>query len=276
LHKAGDQLPRERDRLAEHESASASLRAQLERDRVVVAELAVAVRELAALQKKVQVLGDEIDVRRRERNDVERDLGRVQAGLAACHAARDEHDAGLVERGRLAEERELYGELVEAFGKKGIQAMIIETVVPEVQDEANALLDRMPGNTMRVEFQTQRDSKAGDTIETLEVIVKDEIGARRYEMYSGGEAFRANFAIRVALSKLLARRAGARLQLLVVDEGFGTQDARGREGLIEAIRSIEQDFSTILVISHLSDIKDEFPTRIDVVKGVDGSLVTIR
>ena len=34
--------------------------------------------------------------------------------------------------------------------------------------------------------------------------------------------------------------------------------------------------STILVISHLSDIKDEFPTRIDVVKGIDGSLVTVR
>jgi hypothetical protein len=85
-----------------------------------------------------------------------------------------------------------------------------------------------------------------------------------------------DIAIRVALSKLLARRAGARLQRRVIDEGVGTQDARGREGLVEAIRSIEPDFSTILVISHLSDIKDEFPTRIDVVKGIDGSLVTVR
>jgi exonuclease SbcC len=47
-----------------------------------------------------------------------------------------------------------------------------------------------------------------------------------YETYSGGEAFRINFAIRLVLAKLLAQRAGAALQLLIVDEGFGTQDAQ--------------------------------------------------
>ena len=39
--------------------------------------------------------------------------------------------------------------------------------------------------------------------------IADELGTRSYEMYSGGEAFRINFAIRVALSQMLARRAGA-------------------------------------------------------------------
>ncbi len=46
-------------------------------------------------------------------------------------------------------------------------------------------------------------------------------------MFSGGEAFRVNFAIRLALSEVLAQRAGARLQTLVIDEGFGSQDALG-------------------------------------------------
>jgi exonuclease SbcC len=278
LRRADEDLPRARARLTEHEAALAQLQTQIEQLQATADALAASVRGLPELRQVVQDLAHQLDAKRRERNEVERELGRVQERLAACQAARDELEAGAAERRRLAEERELYDELVEAFGKKGIQAMIIETVVPEVQDEANALLDRMPGNTMRVEFQTQRDSKSkdGDPIETLDVIIKDEAGARPYELYSGGEAFRANFAIRVALSKLLARRAGAQLQLLVIDEGFGTQDARGRESLVEAIRSIEADFATILVITHLTDIKDEFPTRIDVVKGLDGSLVTIR
>ena len=48
---------------------------------------------------------------------------------------------------------------------------------------------------------------------------------------SGGEAFRVNFAIRVAMSKILARRAGARLQTLVIDEGFGSQDVQGSDDI---------------------------------------------
>ncbi len=154
--------------------------------------------------------------------------------------------------------------------------MIIENVVPELQDEANRILDKMPGNTMRVEFRTQRQAVSGEgLIETLDIVISDEVGSRNYELYSGGEAFRINFAIRVALSMLLARRAGARLQTLVIDEGFGTQDSRGRDGLIEAIRAVEQEFRMILVITHIAELKELFPTRIDVVKGLDGSLVTV-
>ena len=120
-----------------------------------------------------------------------------------------------------------------------------------------------------------RDTKAGDTIETLDIKISDEIGVRNYEMYSGGESFRANFAIRVALSRLLARRAGAQLQTLIIDEGFGTQDSRGRERLIEAINSIAQDFERILVITHIEELKDAFPVRIEVVKTAEGSQFTV-
>ena len=87
-----------------------------------------------------------------------------------------------------------------------------------------------------------------------------------YELYSGGEAFRINFAIRVALSRLLSHRAGAKLQLLVIDEGFGTQDMMGREHLIETISSIKPDFKKILVITHIPELKDVFPTRIEITK----------
>ena len=94
-------------------------------------------------------------------------------------------------------------------------------------------------------------------------------------MFSGGEAFRANLAIRIALSKLLARRAGAQLQTLIVDEGFGTQDAQGRERLVQAITSIQDDFERVLVITHIDELKDHFPARIDVVKTESGSQISL-
>ena len=102
--------------------------------------------------------------------------------------------------------------------------------------------------------------------ETLDIILSDELGSRPYELYSGGEAFRADLALRIALSRLLARRAGAALQTLFIDEGFGTQDAHGRENLIEALHMIKDEFALVLIITHIDELKEHFPARIQVLK----------
>jgi exonuclease SbcC len=94
-------------------------------------------------------------------------------------------------------------------------------------------------------------------------------------MFSGGEAFRINFAIRIALSRLLARRAGADLSFLLIDEGFGTQDAQGRDRLVEAITAIADDFEKILVVTHIDELKELFDVHIEVSKGPSGSQITI-
>ncbi len=155
--------------------------------------------------------------------------------------------------------------------------MIIENVIPEVEEEANSILHNMTDGRMTVQFKTQRDAKTGkgNVIETLDIEIADEVGTRSYEMYSGGEAFRVNFAVRIALSKLLARRAGTQLQTLVIDEGFGSQDGQGREKLIGAIRSIQDNFEKILVITHIEELKDEFPTRINIIKTGSGSRIVM-
>lgn len=57
-----------------------------------------------------------------------------------------------------------------------------------------------------------------------------------------------------------------------MDEGFGTQDKEGIQNLVEAIRTIQDDFDKILVITHLDELKDAFPIRIEVTKRpVEGS-----
>ena len=90
-------------------------------------------------------------------------------------------------------------------------------------------------------------------------------------MYSGGEAFRINLALRIGLSKVLAQRMGAPLPTLFIDEGFGSQDAAGRERILDVIGAIQNDFEKIIVITHLDDMKDVFPVRIEVQKGEMGS-----
>lgn len=178
---------------------------------------------------------------------------------------------------QLQKDKEIYEELALAFGKKGIQAMIIEAAIPEIEDEANDLLNRLTEGRMKVSLQTQRETKTklsdGEKgiVETLDIIISDEMGERPYELYSGGEAFRVNFAIRLAISKLLTHRAGAKLQFLVIDEGFGSQDAPGRARLVEVIDTIKDDFEKILIVTHIEELKEEFPTRIEVSKTAEGS-----
>lgn len=133
----------------------------------------------------------------------------------------------------------------------------------------------MTGDRMQVSIETQRETKKGGTIETLDIKISDELGTRSYEMYSGGEAFRINFALCIALSKLLARRAGAPLPTLFIDEGFGIQDSSGLGKLVEAINSIQEDFEKIIAITHLEELKDAFPVRIEVSKTAARSMILV-
>jgi DNA repair protein SbcC/Rad50 len=181
------------------------------------------------------------------------------------------------DRKDLAEESSAYGELALAFGKGGVQALLIEAAIPRLEDEANDLLKQMTDGRMSLKLETQRARKTGkgadgsESVETLDVVVSDELGTRNYEMYSGGERFRVDFALRIALSKLLAWRAGAPLPTLFIDEGFGTQDADGRDRVLDVIKAIEDRFQRILVITHLEEIKEAFPVRIEVSRTNSGS-----
>lgn len=217
-----------------------------------------------------------IDLRDKEK-EARNLLGQVTELISRAKQLEDLYSKKKGEKTNLQKEKEVFEELSLAFGKKGIQAMIIETAIPEIEEEANKLLDKLTEGRMKVHFETQRETKTklidGEkgTIETLDIIISDEMGERPYEMYSGGEAFRVNFAIRIALSKLLTRRAGAKLQFLVIDEGFGTQDQEGRSKIVEVLDTIKNDFEKILIITHLEELKEEFPVRIEVSKNSAGS-----
>ncbi len=172
---------------------------------------------------------------------------------------------------------ERYKTLERAFGKDGVPALLIEQAVPEIEEQANDLLQRLSNGTMSLRMNTQGayKSKKDEVKETLDIMITDLYGTREYEMFSGGEAFRINFSIRLALSRLLAQRAGSRLQTLVIDEGFGSQDEEGRTRLAEAITAVQNDFEKILVITHLSELKEKFPSRIEVEKTENGSHVEV-
>jgi DNA repair protein SbcC/Rad50 len=168
-----------------------------------------------------------------------------------------------------------YQTLATAFGKDGVQALLIEDALPEIEQEANELLAQLTNNQAHIIIESLRDLKKGGTKETLDIKISDPMGIRSYELFSGGEAFRIDFALRIAISKLLARRAGTSLQTLIIDEGFGSQDEEGLALLMDAIYAIQDNFNKVIIVSHLTAMKDQFPVHFFVQKGPNGSTVNV-
>lgn len=244
---------------------------QLGEEETTLAGLQQQLGELATATRRRDEARGALGVYQRELSVAQRDLGEKQRDLASAEEAAVQLLDAQAQRRKRVTRKTLFDELSLAFGKKGVQALLIETAIPEIEREANTLLGDMTDNQMHLTFATQRDTKKGDVAETLDIRIADALGTRDYDAYSGGESFRVDFAIRIALAKLLARRAGARLETLVIDEGFGSQDAKGRERLVEAITTIQRDFKQILVVTHIQELKDMFPTFIEITKTDQGS-----
>ena len=239
-------------------------------------KIALEIARLEVLVREEQGRREEVNRQRIAERGAYRKLADAQQALKAIEDGRFRK---IELEGHLAQrrvERAVYEELRLAFGKNGIPAMIIETAIPELETEANRLLNRMTDGRMSLMLTTQREKITGGVAETLDIQIADELGTRAYEMFSGGEAFRINFALRVALSQMLARRAGAQLRTLFIDEGFGTQDEEGRNKLVEAITAIQDDFDLILVITHIDDLRDSFPVHVQIDKMEDGSHISVR
>jgi exonuclease SbcC len=278
LEEAAERLPTEREA---HETARQMLerrRQETNADRERKAAAEDSLKALPALESRLHeaevrhlVLGKRMDEARVGRRVLEREIARI-GGLESEVRGLEK------ERRAAADDRGIYDELAVAFGKNGIQALIIETAIPQLEEDANQLLGRLTDNRMFLRLQLaegRKDGRTGLSTEELDIKIADEVGTRSYETFSGGETFRINFALRIALSKLLARRSGAPLSILFIDEGFGSQDAAGQERLTEAIQSIQDDFEKIIVITHIDQIREAFPVRIEVTKTGMGSTFSV-
>ena len=249
-----------------HVTASTALveaRASLEASQDVSGRLGAVETELGRCRERAK----ELDLRRGTLEERRRHLDQLGARI---EAAKD----------KLVSDRDsaqLHAELAQALGKNGVQAMLIEQSLPEIERIANAMLDRMTDGRIQVTLATQRETASGkSSVETLDIRISDELGTRDYGMYSGGEAFRVDFALRIALSRLLAARAGSALPTLIIDEGFGTQDSEGVDRLVEAITSIKDEFRLILLVTHIEELRERFERRIEVTKDLErGSVARV-
>jgi exonuclease SbcC len=89
---------------------------------------------------------------------------------------------------------------------------------------------------------------------------------------SGGEEDLANLALRLAISQMIAERAGQPLSLLVLDEIFGSLDEERRGSVLALLRQLADRFPQVILITHIDSVREGFDRVIrvsyDVAQGV--------
>jgi len=228
----------------------------------------------AALERIRQQRGDANRAMQRlqaERGTTEAKLERAKQAQEGVKALEEE----LKEIRRRIEVLQLLGNPRDGvFSKAGVPALLVEQAIPDLEATANEMLAELSNGALAVTLESQREVK-GELSETLDIMVANAQGPRPYETYSGGERMRVNVAMRMALASQLAQRAGTRCETLVFDEAAAPLDAQGRELFAESLQRVGGRFANIIVITHVAELQDLFPTRILVTKDATGSHLDI-
>jgi exonuclease SbcC len=93
---------------------------------------------------------------------------------------------------------------------------------------------------------------------------------------SGGEEDVANLALRLAISQMIAERAGQPLSLLVLDEIFGSLDEDRRGAVVDLLRSLADRFPQVILITHIDSVREGFDRVVRVGFDLASGVATVR
>ena len=152
--------------------------------------------------------------------------------------------------------------------------VVLEGALPEIEADIAEVLARLSDTGIEVHLATTRATAKGER-ETLEVVVRDEHGARPLELFSGGESLRVALAVNAALARLMRRRYGQGADLLFFDEPAAL-DERGLRALVDWLFVLREEVGLVLVVTHLEEVAAAFDARLVVERDPDaGSRVRL-
>ena len=150
-----------------------------------------------------------------------------------------------------------YDLFVQATHANGISYEVIKSMLSIINSEISSILSSI------VDFEVMIDNDGS----SLEIYLKHpRFDPRPLSMGSGAEKTIASMAIRLALISISSL---PRPDFFILDEPATALDAEHMEGFVRLLQMIKSHFKTVLLITHLENLKDVVDKTIDIDK-VDG------
>jgi len=223
--------------------------------------------DFQSLQRAISSLKDERDELSKEVSSLDRLLGGLTERNIYLNEKMAQYDKVKGELEQKKERLSVLEYLAKYLGKNGIQIVLLETVISDIEIEANKILSHICQEQFEVMLETQRKGSDGESIvETLDLVVRKDGAVQSFSSLSGGEQFRISLALRIALSEISCRHGGSNLEFILLDEVNSPLDRSGTESLfMNVIKSLEEKYK-ILVITHNDLLKEKFDHIITVTK----------
>ena len=168
------------------------------------------------------------------------------------------------------------GKLSGGLGKQQFEQYVLAVYFADAVEAANQRLFAMTGGRYQLECHQMTAAETKDTLD-LDVLDNYTGKVRSVGSLSGGETFQAALALALGLSDVIQNYAGGvELDVLFVDEGFGTLDAESLEQAVTTLHSLVQGQRMVGIISHVPELKSRIENQLVVTKTPGGSTVALR
>lgn len=168
------------------------------------------------------------------------------------------------------------GKLSGGLGKQQFEQYVLAAYFADAVEAANQRLFAMTGGRYQLECHQMTAAETKDTLD-LDVLDNYTGKVRSVGSLSGGETFQAALALALGLSDVIQNYAGGvELDVLFVDEGFGTLDAESLEQAVATLHSLVQGQRMVGIISHVPELKSRIENQLVVTKTPGGSTAALR
>jgi len=170
------------------------------------------------------------------------ELAAARAALEAADRARAELARNEEHLGTLGRERRLHDELDRVFSD--LRTDLNQALRPEISDLASRYIRELTdGRYTELELDDQYNV----------IVLEDAIPK---PVISGGEEDLANLVLRLAISEMIAERAGQAFSLLILDEVFGSLDEARRHNVVDLLRRLQDRFEQVILITHIESVRE--------------------
>jgi DNA repair protein SbcC/Rad50 len=203
----------------------------------------------------------------------------AEAALASLHA---ELQAHVEATEPLRRRHRLWSELSRCLDGTGgdnalrmsLSSYVLAARLEQVAAAASERLLAMSGGRYSLEHTDEAERSRGRSGLALRVV--DAWTGRRRDTasLSGGESFYTSLALALGLADVVTQEAGgAKVETLFVDEGFGSLDEETLQEVMDTLDGLRSGGRVVGLVSHVPDLRDRIPARLEVLKTRGGSTV---